>query len=216
MLSNSNAQKPAEGTPSSFGDLPLEVISEDDLVYSVDLINMNHDYVIGLHDAFLQAKETFSPVGKLEDRTAFISRLVRKDGVFLSIKLNGFEVGVAYVTDIIPGYSANFNFLFWDRRTKGRQKLILRILRWLSDEFLIHRFELRCHALAYYAIHRLYKLGAFYEGTKRKAWRYEDKVIDLHIFSILSSEIGEDDSFIHRTPAQRKWYGKLTKGGSNA
>jgi hypothetical protein len=216
MLSNLNAAKPTEDTRSSFGSVPLQIASEDGETYSVNLTKTDLDYVEQFYNNLTQVGESLSPVGKIESKGDFVGRFFHTNAVFLSVKSGEDEVGVAYVTNIIPSYSADFNFLFWDRRTKGRQKLVLSIMEWFAEEFMIRRFELRCHALAFYALHRIYKIGAFYEGTKRKAWRYEDKIIDLHIFSILATEIDEDSTFIPRTPSQRKWYSRLTKGGNNA
>lgn len=199
---------PGEGTRSLFASQ-----SEDEISYEIGLISTDFDSVERLYNNINNAKYSLSPVGKVETKDAFVARLFSNSGVFLSISSGGEEVGVAYAIDIVPGYSANFNFIFWDRRTKGRQKLVLAILRWLSNEFLIRRFEIHYHALAFYALGRIYRIGAFYEGTKRKAWRYEDKIIDLHIFSILTSELTNEvlsKGYIPRKPTETRWYKQLT------
>jgi hypothetical protein len=188
------------------------VRSEDGEEYMMRLHPTDLASVEGLFNHFEQIGEGLNNNGLREGMLEFASRVVSDRCIVLRVTNTIGDVGVVLVNDLVPGISATFNYLFWDRKTSGRHRVILAGMKWFAREFRVRRFELRCHALATFALARLYHLGAFYEGRKRKAWWYQDKMVDLYIFSILASELTEENS-IKRSSKEKAWFAKFNRRG---
>lgn len=98
-------------------------------------------------------------------------------------------VGILYMTDIVPGADANVHYSFFDRRQKGRAKLVREMLKFAFDKYKFRR--LSAH-VPMYAIHGmmgfLESIGFKSEGRKSKGAFYRGEWWDVNLFGILAEE----------------------------
>lgn len=110
------------------------------------------------------------------------------------LKLNGIiwevdDVGIFFLTDIYPLYQATGHFTFWDRRIRGREKLIQRMLKHVFDEYGFHRIVAEVPLYSHATMGAVERVGFIKEGRLRKATYYRDAWWDVNLYSILREEI---------------------------
>lgn len=98
------------------------------------------------------------------------------------------DVGILYLTDIVPGYDATAHFVFWDRRFRGREELIREMVRYVFDLLKLHRItvETPLHPPLLGFIKRI---GFVEEGHKRSSLFINGQWRDSIIFSLIEGEI---------------------------
>lgn len=112
--------------------------------------------------------------------------LERVDSYFATVG----EVGLLFLTDVVPEFTASFNLVFWDRKLgKARQAVILEFLRSCAEEFDLERIQATVPVLNRPLYAMLLRTGFKEEGLLRKAWREADGFHDVHILSILREEL---------------------------
>jgi RimJ/RimL family protein N-acetyltransferase len=111
--------------------------------------------------------------------------LQRTDSWFVQVA----DVGLIYLTNIVPSFTANLQVIFWDRRFgKNRRELVQHVLATAFDEFDLTRVQaLVPESNAPLAKTELRKIGFTQEGVMRKAWR-DEVDIDLVLFGLLRNE----------------------------
>lgn len=99
------------------------------------------------------------------------------------------DVGILYLTDIIPGFQASGHFTFWDRRLKGREDLCREALRHAFREFGLHRISTFVPLSVYRIVPAVKKIGFTMEGRLRSASWYKGQWYDCFVFSVIEGEI---------------------------
>jgi RimJ/RimL family protein N-acetyltransferase len=100
------------------------------------------------------------------------------------------DVGILYLAEIKPGQSAQAHFTFWDRRLRGREKLIREACRHVMDELQLHRITVEIPLYATPTMKFVENnLGFKKEGRMREAVLYNGDWFDVNLYSILDHEV---------------------------
>lgn len=111
--------------------------------------------------------------------------LQRVDSWFVQVD----EVGLIYLTNIVPSFTANLQVIFWDKKFgKNRRELVQAVLATGVEEFALTRISAFVPETNGALQIELKKIGFHHEGTLRKAWR-EAQDCDLLVFGLLSEEV---------------------------
>lgn len=108
-------------------------------------------------------------------------------------------VGVFYMTDIMPS-EALVHYTFFDRRHKGREKLVKEMLKYVFNTYKFQRLavEIPLYTISKHknqnTIRFIVNCGFFYEGKKRKAAHYRGDWYDINMYGILRTEALRDGS----------------------
>lgn|SRR5262245_31264308 len=142
--------------------------------------------------------ETFQQVEELLQRylsmrirkdapQAFIEHLTqRRDSWFVEVE----DVGLIYLTNVIPTWSAVLNVLFWDGRLgKERREVLREVLNFAFTEFQLLRVQATVSAdntplQTFYE-----KSGMCVEGVLRNAWRDEEGLQNIVLLSLVPEEV---------------------------
>jgi RimJ/RimL family protein N-acetyltransferase len=126
----------------------------------------------------------------------FVALFLNPAGVWMDVTdETGKQVGVFYITSVIPGFDATGHFAFWDSVASGRQHLVHRIMEWAFDRYKLHRLSAETPPYQTGTIRFLNKLGFVHEGERREAIRHGGEWKSLVMFSILDHELA---ALIHK------------------
>jgi hypothetical protein len=192
-------------------NLPFGVLSEDEKLYKVDLWRPNVDDLRIVWDQYSRYKVLFSDV-VLRDFNHFTAVVLSRSTVVLEVSCERKRIGLLYATDITMNGSALVHFIFWDRKTKGRQRLILAVLQWGMDELELHKVNMTVPVYAYAALHRIHKMGIRIEGRRLEAILFDGKWRDVLEFGILRSELTDEvitAATLPRLDHELRWHGLL-------
>jgi hypothetical protein len=195
--------------PQALADLglPITLESEDGEKYTIDLFRPTVDTIDELWQTFKNFKLLFVDNVPYDIRQ-FTAMVMHMGTVILTVN----DVGIIYTTDTRPGIDADAHFLFWDRRTRGRHRVIIRAFRWLTQELEIHKLNVSVPVYAFAALQRARKLGLRIEGLRRKAIMHEGAWRDVVEFGVLDEEITDGalaNCKLERTPDEDNWFGLL-------
>lgn len=97
--------------------------------------------------------------------------LIDPRSVWFELKRDGVDhpIGIAYITNIIPGYDAQGHIAFWDRIAAGREPLLLFLMEWVADRYNLHRFSAQIPPYQAGTIRWVQGLGFKQEGEMREA-----------------------------------------------
>lgn len=121
--------------------------------------------------------------------------LQRADSWFVDVSDDeNTPLGLIYLTEIIPTFTAKFNVIFWDKKFgQGRRRLCQKVIATAFKEFELTRLSaLTPEANRPLGEVALPKIGFHHEGTMRKAWRapgVDD--CDMLTFGLLRNEVSE-------------------------
>jgi RimJ/RimL family protein N-acetyltransferase len=110
-----------------------------------------------------------------------------------TIVLQTGDYGIAKICNIIPFRNADLHLAFWDRRFKGRDPECKQTLRWLFDKMKLERATIVLPSIVYYTINFVLSLGFRKEGTVRRAYSYNSRLLDHLIFGILKEDVFEKE-----------------------
>jgi hypothetical protein len=192
-------------------NLPLSIVSEDNKEYTLLPWQPVVEDIIELWSKYSKYKVLFSDV-VVNNPQQFCSIILAPTTIVLLVKQEGKDVGLLYITDIRPLHSADAHYFFWDRKTDGRQRLILVAMRWAMDEFKLHRLNSAIPITAYSALHRVRRIGMYLEGRKRQSIRIQGKWLDTLLFSVIREEITEEaieKAYIERPSFEYRWFNLL-------
>ena len=99
------------------------------------------------------------------------------------------DVGILRLSEIKPGYEAKAHFVFWDKRFKGRQQLILNMMRWVFKRYALHRIVVEVPLYAKRTMIAVEAIGFKKEGRKREAVRHYDSWFDMNTYAMLEEEV---------------------------
>lgn len=99
------------------------------------------------------------------------------------------DVGLLFLTEIKPMFEAQAHFVFWDRRFKGRKRLILEMLAYVFHKYSFHRIVVEVPLYAAKTMNAVERIGFVKEGRKREAVRHNGMWFDVNLYSILESEV---------------------------
>ena len=101
-------------------------------------------------------------------------------------------VGVFYLSDLYR-YEATAHFAFFDRRFRGRDKMVREVIRQVFDSSEFQRLNVEIPAYAGAATVKFVRaLGFRKEGLKRSCALFKGKWFDANLFGILRHEVLED------------------------
>lgn len=105
------------------------------------------------------------------------------------------DVGILYLTDIVPGVEALVHAAFWDRRLNGRENLVREMVKFLFSNFDFNRLTARIGLFSKPTLEFVERVGFKKEGRLRQATRYKGDWFDVNIYSILREEVenGSED-----------------------
>lgn len=98
------------------------------------------------------------------------------------------DVGIMFLTNIYPGFQATAHVTFWDRRLKGREPLMRKMLQYAFREYGFHRIVAEVPLYARPLFQMIPRVGFKKEGRARKVVRYEGEWWDAYNYSILREE----------------------------
>lgn len=99
-------------------------------------------------------------------------------------------VGVFYMTRITPGADADVHYSFFDRRQKGRVKLVRTMLKYVFERYQLRRVTAEIPYFASWITRNFTEsIGFVKEGRKRKAIWFNDDWFDIGIYGILREEV---------------------------
>jgi RimJ/RimL family protein N-acetyltransferase len=115
----------------------------------------------------------------------------------LTVSANGLlwevdDVGILYLTHIIPGLSALAHFSFWDRRLRGREELVRRMIQYCFLKYRFQRIETRVALYANPVLAAVERIGFVKEGRARKAVRRGGDWYDVNLYAMLREEAVEN------------------------
>ena len=135
------------------------------------------------------------------DFKLFESRLKAPDALWFETEDGN---GVLYATSIMVGLSGIGHFVFFDRRLKGREGLVMSVLRYVMAGADLKKMNVYLPAYAGSARHFLDRLGFKHEGCLRR-WSYsKNRLYDMHLYGITFEEAfdGSAESFTRREPGE--------------
>ena len=108
-----------------------------------------------------------------------------------SILIRFDDIGMAMITDIVPGIEARFHISFWDSRLKGREQLVRELVKWMVDVLQVRRVAtpIRADARAMRAF--MDRVGMYLEGVLKNWVEKENKLFDLYLYGITDTEADE-------------------------
>lgn len=125
--------------------------------------------------------------------------LYRADSWFVeTLDEDGDSIGLIYLTDIVPEFSAKFNMIFWDKKLSvTRRHLAQKVIATAFEEFNLVRLSAMAPA-SNRPLHEanLPKIGFKQEGLLRKAWRGKVDE-DLYLFGLLRDEAKAWEPQVH-------------------
>lgn len=196
--------------------LPIEIESEDEEVYVLSAFQAtvgNIDYIwerVKKFD-FMFSDELH------EDKEAFFAYLLSPSVVVLMV-IEGEEaddlkpVGIIYIDQICPKYSARMHYIFWDRKQKGRHRVVFTAAEWFFTQFQFHRISVEVPVFAYAALRRLLRLGIRIEGRRKESVRRNGSWYDVLLFGLHHDEVTPEvmeQGNIERSEDESKWFGLL-------
>lgn len=101
------------------------------------------------------------------------------------------DIGMALITDIVPGTEARFHISFWDSKLKGREPLIRELVSWIINTLHVRRVSapIRADARAMRAF--MSRTGLYLEGILKNWISRDTKYFDLHLYGIVEHEVDE-------------------------
>lgn len=100
------------------------------------------------------------------------------------------DVGLIFLTDMIPGFTASFHCVFWDKQLgESRRQVMTEFLRDCFAKFKLTRIQATVPELNPPYIKQLRKVGFVEEGIIRKAWREPDADYNVCVLGLLKSEV---------------------------
>lgn len=107
------------------------------------------------------------------------------------------DVGIIMVNEIIPFDSAKAHFVFWDKRFRGRENLIRKMLEYGFETYKFRRIRTEVPLYAAKTKKSVQRVGFIQEGRMRKAALWKGEWFDVDIFSILPEDL---DRPLNRLP----------------
>lgn len=175
--------------------LPVIVTSEDGIRYRVSLWAPDQYELQAVWMQYSKYRVLFSDI-TVNDFTTFFDMVMSRACVVFAIDQLDVEpvmrVGLLYATEIRLGSSALGHYVFWDRHTAGRQRLILEMLRLGMQELGLHRMNVTIPLYAYSALRRVSRMGFRIEGRRKEAILHKGKWHDVLEFGALLTELTDE------------------------
>ena len=107
------------------------------------------------------------------------------------------DVGILYLTNIVPGVEAEGHFSFWDSRIAGRVPLLRTMLKYWCETFGLHRVVTYLPLYTRKGLFRLVEsIGFVKEGRLREAAFYKGQWWDMNAYAVLESEVKENGATV--------------------
>lgn len=124
------------------------------------------------------------------DLSRFIKDMTNKNSV---IMLTG-DYGICEISNIVPYRDCVIHLTFWDKRFRGRDTECQEVLRWMFSTLQLHRATIMVVAMAHSTINFIKALGFKREGVIREKYPYKGRLLDIHMFGILKSEVFKEEN----------------------
>lgn len=121
----------------------------------------------------------------------FMAALLDPRGVWIEIynEQTGKPEGLAYMTDIVPGFDALGHFTVWDGKAREKEPIITEIMKWMMSRFDLRRITAEIPVYMKGVQRSALRLGFVEEGIKRKASYRSGEWHDKRIMGILREDI---------------------------
>lgn len=135
--------------------------------------------------------QEFSSIEEFADLFLAYDKLTGKiglDGVFYVV--DDF-VGIMYINNIREGlFDAKVHYTFFDRRQRGRLKLVKMMLKYVFQYYNFRRLTVELPNYVSATTRKfVVDLGFALEGKRRKAVPYKGKIYDVNLYGILREEV---------------------------
>ena len=167
----------------------LRPFSNNDIIPMLDILNDTE--IIKLTGSADSSEKALIPLN--EDITTKWYETIneQEDRLDLAIEYNGKLAGEVVLNEYDEELiTCNFRILIGkEYRDKGLgSDAIITFIDYAFNSLELHRIELEVIAFNPRARHVYEKCGFVYEGTKRKAHRFDDEWIDINLMSILKED----------------------------
>ena len=121
----------------------------------------------------------------MKDPIIFTRQFLDRNSLILEL-----DEGFILMQKIIPGLRCEVHFCFYDHKMSSRAALMKECIVWAFEMFQFERVETYVADYAR-AVRRFLedKMKFKHEGVMRNRVRHKDKLIDMHIYSILKKEV---------------------------
>lgn len=96
--------------------------------------------------------------------------------------------GVVYLSNVIPGLSANAHFLFWDRKLRSKEGFVKQCMKWAINRLNLMKVNVQLPDYAVVLRKFVRRLGLKYEGKARYWSYYNGRLFDMYFFGITREE----------------------------
>jgi RimJ/RimL family protein N-acetyltransferase len=127
-----------------------------------------------------------------KDFSRFVSAFVRQENgepVPTGLMWLVDDIGMLRLTDMVPLESASAHFIFWDRRFRGREELIRKMLEHVFEKYKFHRIKVEVPLYAQKTLVAVERIGFTKEGRMREAVRYKGEWFDANLYSMLEGDL---------------------------
>lgn len=125
------------------------------------------------------------------DPEAFLSVVLDPRGVWFDVEKDDDQIGLAYITKVIPLHDANAHFVVWNSRVRGTEPIFKCLIRWTFEHYNLQRITAEIPVYQHGVIRFARRLGFVEEGQRRNAVFYKDKWFSSIMLGILRSEVEE-------------------------
>lgn len=99
------------------------------------------------------------------------------------------DVGLIYMTSIVPGWFGEINVAFWDQRlTMNRQEVVKTVMKEAFEKFDLKKISASAPVSNYPLKKFFRKIGFVQEGVLRRMWP-SNPPSDLHVLGMLREEL---------------------------
>lgn len=99
------------------------------------------------------------------------------------------DVGVFTLNNIVEGHSAQFHYVFWDMRFRGRENLCRSMLKYVMDKYQFHKLWTEIPVVATSSLQAADRVGLIREGRKRQEIPYKGVWADVNLYGVLRTDL---------------------------
>jgi hypothetical protein len=163
--------------------MPTSIINPPDGVHL--LVLKGYEDVYKLWDKFRLVPSIFDDFTR-GDFDRFSRLLTNPSTIWLELDDGD---GIMYLTEIMPGLSAYAHFVFWDKKLRGREQLLINTMRWAMITLNLVKINAWIPDFAKAAIHFAEKLGFQKEGVLRRWSISNGKLYDKVALGMTREEV---------------------------
>lgn len=141
-----------------------------------------------LWEMLKQYKTLFSDMTR-NDFNNFFKSITRPNTLWFDVWSDDKIVGLVWLSDIEMTVDGSAHMVFFDRRPAEKQLVCQALIKWVFEQYPLHRVTVSTPAI-YFATQRMLKrMGFTLEGVKREAVMMDGKWVDMQFYGMTRSEV---------------------------